>query len=219
MLIDLYASHVEQKFSGFREMLTATGYREVIISSGQNLIQFQDDLAYPFKANPFFKEWVPLNRRNNCFLRLSLDEDKPVLYLQEIEDIWHTAPQSLSEAWLAPFDVQAYETLAELKQRLTLDSTDLTYIGEGNEFELPGERCNPLGLIHQIDYRRMVKSEYEHACMRDANKIAAKAHIVARDVLEMPRGETSRRVCPPNSAAWEIFTSRVTWWVNCFLGR
>ena len=60
----LYGDHIQQKLSRFRTILQATNFDQLIIGSGSEKMQFQDDMAYPFKTNPYFREWVPLNYAN-----------------------------------------------------------------------------------------------------------------------------------------------------------
>ena len=67
----LYVQHVTEKLARFQAILDATGFSEIVIGSGDTLMQFQDDMAYPFKANPYFKEWVPLNKRAGSFLQIA----------------------------------------------------------------------------------------------------------------------------------------------------
>lgn len=179
MLKDLYLEHVASKLDIFHNLMAETGFDQLLISSGQVKIQFQDDMAYPFKANVYFKEWLPLNKRQDAFLLIPLNE-RPKLYLNNAEDIWHTAPQSLPEGWDQPFDIGYFESHEALSEQLSLDSEKLAYLGEDNEFNLPAARVNPEAVCNHIDYQRRFKTPYEHACMREANRLAVSAHEAAR---------------------------------------
>ena len=176
---DLYLEHVASKLEVFRTFMAETGYDQLLISSGQPKTQFQDDMPYPFKANVYFKEWLPLNKRQDCFLLISADE-RPELYLNNAEDIWHTPAQSLPEGWDEPFDIGGFESHKQLAEQLNLDSGKLAYLGEDNEFNIPAERVNPEALRNHVDYQRRFKTPYEHACMRECNRLAVSAHEAAR---------------------------------------
>ncbi len=181
---DLYLQHVNtktQRFQKFCEDLQLTG---ILISSGQQHIQFMDDMAYPFKANVYFKEWLPLGKRYNSFLYIPAS-GKPSLYLDIAEDIWHTAPQSLPKGWQAAFELVEFDTLPELGELLT----GAAYLGEQNEFHLPEEQCNPVALRNTIDYHRRFKTDYEHECVRRANLFAAAAHLAAKDAFHAQASE------------------------------
>ena len=69
---DLFKQHIGEKVYRFQAILEATNYDEILIGSGREKIQFQDDMAYPFKANPYFREWMPLDKRINCFCGFSV---------------------------------------------------------------------------------------------------------------------------------------------------
>ncbi len=175
---DLYLQHVSlktQRFQGFCRELQLTG---VVISAGQQQIQFMDDMAYPFRANVYFKEWLPLVKRYNSFLYIPVS-GKPSLYLDVAEDIWHTAPQGLPDAWQAAFNIIEFDTLPDISEILP----GAAYIGEHNEFGLPQEQCNSVELRNKIDYYRRFKTDYEHECMRQANQFAAAAHLAAKDAF------------------------------------
>ena len=68
MIVELYKQHISEKSVRFQAILEATGYQSIVIGSGETKMQFQDDMAYPFKANPYFREWVPLSTRAGCYL-------------------------------------------------------------------------------------------------------------------------------------------------------
>ena len=99
-----YAAHIEQKLTRFHGILEQTDYQALLIASGGFKTQFQDDLSYPFKAHPYFREWLPLSKRRDAFLLIELGHHKPTLFLNTAEDIWHTAPQTLPEGFEAPFN-------------------------------------------------------------------------------------------------------------------
>ena len=67
----LYGQHLEEKFSRFQDILSESVFDEIVIGSGESKMQFSDDMAYPFKANPYFREWVPLGKRAGCYLQIS----------------------------------------------------------------------------------------------------------------------------------------------------
>lgn len=182
MMIDLgaelYLQHINEKTQRFQRFCNELNLHGILISSGQQQIQFMDDMAYPFKANVYFKEWLPLVKRYNSFLFIPA-VGKPHLYLDVAEDIWHTAPQSLPAAWQVAFQLFEFEGLPDIADLLR----DVAYLGEQNEFSLPPEQCNPTSLRYKIDYQRRFKTPYEHECVRQANLQAAAAHLVAKDAF------------------------------------
>ena len=181
MIVEFYKQHISEKSVRFQAILEATGYQSIVIGSGETKMQFQDDMAYPFKANPYFREWVPLATRAGCYLELNKGASKPRLFLLTVEDIWHTAPESLPAGFDQGFDIIEYADIDELKK--TLAGKNTVFINEVNTLEAATEDWNPQAVIHQIDYQRRGKTTYEQACVREANRRAVPAHRAAQQAF------------------------------------
>lgn len=177
----IYGLHVNEKLSRFQKILAETGFSDIIISSGDFKTQFQDDMFYPFKANPYFREWTPLNRRVGSYLHIASDASKPSLYLLCAEDIWHTARQSLPDGYADALDIVEYETQEQLGSLLNIDKDNksVALISELNTFDVAAECWNPETLLNPIDYQRRGKTVYEQHCIREANRLAVPAHRAA----------------------------------------
>jgi len=181
MIVELYKQHISEKSVRFQAILEATGYQSILIGSGATKMQFQDDMAYPFKANPYFREWVPLATRAGCYLELNKGASKPRLFLLTVEDIWHTAPESLPAGFDQAFDIIEYADIDELKK--TLAGKNTGFINEVNTLEAAAEAWNPQAVINRIDYQRRGKTAYEQACVREANRCAVPAHRAAQQAF------------------------------------
>lgn len=177
-----YLSHIEEKLARFQRFCADENIPGILISSGQDNYYFMDDMASTFKANVYFKEWLPLGSRQNSFLWLPAS-GKPSVFLDESEDIWHTKRDVLPQGWGTPFSIVEFDQLDEVRDCIGADLAGLSYVGEHNEFELPAERCNPRSLLNRVDFQRRFKTMYEQACVRHANHLAASAHIAARDAF------------------------------------
>ena len=178
----LYGDHIQQKLSRFRTILQATNFDRLIIGSGSEKIQFQDDMAYPFKTNPYFREWVPLNYAN-YFLCIDAENEKPKLYIQCKQDIWHSAPQKLAETYAQHLELIEYSSLEALIKQLSKSARSLGLINETNDFDLDAKACNPPQILNAIDFQRRSKTAYEHACLREATRLAVPAHLAAKDAF------------------------------------
>lgn len=179
-MADLYRQHLVEKFSRFQNILAETGFDEIIIGSGDGLMQFADDMAYPFKANPYFREWVPLGKRAGCYLQVSADASKSKLFLLAVEDIWHTAPQTLPAGFEQGLEIVEYASIKEIKAALSKRQGGTVLINETNTLELEADCFNPQSVLNQIDFQRRCKTAYEQACVREANRQAVPAHRAAR---------------------------------------
>jgi Xaa-Pro dipeptidase len=188
----MYFEHVEEKLSRFQAILSDTDFDELVIASGETKQQFQDDLFYPFKANPYFREWTPLNKRAGSYLQITKTSKKPCLYLLCSEDIWHTKRQTLPADFERAFDIVEYQNIDEVKEALNADSLlsgDIAVLSEVNTLEVPAESLNSRPLLNRIDYQRCVKTPYEQHCIRQANCLAAPAHKAAREAFMLGASE------------------------------
>ncbi|UVW34874.1 Xaa-Pro dipeptidase [SAR92 clade bacterium H455] len=177
--VELYGQHLVEKHRRFQDILLATQFDEIVIAAGDSKIQFADDMAYPFVANPYFREWVPLGKRHGSYVQISSSLDRPRLFLLCIEDIWHTAPQSLPAGFEQGLDIVEYGSLEELKKHLSSGEQGTAYIDENNSLGVASDCWNPKSVIDQIDYQRRGKTAYEHDCVRQANRLAVPAHRAA----------------------------------------
>lgn len=189
---DLFKDHVEQKTRQFREIIETAGWEHLLISSGSELIQFRDDLAYPFKVNPYFKEFVPLVDRPDSFLLISEDAVKPTLLLKDTkDDYWHTPTAPLPDEWHELFDVQSFTDTKQLFGCLPKDTRRLAYLGPKMSAMscIADEVRNLPSLLNRIDWLRGSKSAYEHACLREANRIAVRGHRAAEQAFRAGKSE------------------------------
>ena len=194
--VALYHKHVAEKLLGFQKILGESGYDELLIASGDYKMHFQDDLFYPFKANPYFREWTPLNKRTGSYIHFTKNSIKPRLFLLCAEDIWHTARQSLPKGFDAACDIVEYLELNDVTESLTeknLCSGAVAMISEVNTLNVPSASFNPQALLNRIDYQRCAKTAYEQHCVRQANRLAAPAHAAAYQTFMT--GASEQAIC------------------------
>ncbi|ETN91958.1 Xaa-Pro dipeptidase [Gammaproteobacteria bacterium MOLA455] len=177
--VELYGQHLVEKHRRFQDILLATQFDEIVIAAGDSKMQFADDMTYPFVASPYFREWVPLGKRHGSYLQISSSLDRPRLFLLCIEDIWHTAPQSLPAGFEQGLDIVEYASLEELKKHLSSGEQGSAYIDENNSLGVASDCWNPKPVLDQIDYQRRGKTAYEQDCVRQANRLAVPAHRAA----------------------------------------
>lgn len=187
--VSLYALHCQEKLTRFHAILEATAFDSIIIGSGSKKTQFQDDLPYPFVANPYFREWVPLGKRAESFLRISAASNRPQLYFLTIEDIWHTPPQQLPDGFENCLEIIEYANTDDLKQQLVQPNQSVVLLNETNDLNVPVDHFNPNVVLNQIDFQRRNKTPYEHACIRMANEMAVPAHRAAEEAFRSGASE------------------------------
>ena len=173
---ELFSPHVASKLAIYRNAMALAGTGNLLICAGEAGRHFLDDNHYPFKVNPFFKEFLPLTAWPGCHLLIG-EAAKPTLMLKVADDFWHSAPALPDEEYLAPFEVVEYRDDSELAR--LLPNGHLAVIAEQAPAFIADASINPLALIHAIDYHRAAKTDYELACLRQANRIAVRGHRAA----------------------------------------
>jgi Xaa-Pro dipeptidase len=110
--------------------LAKSGFDHLIIASGIEKMRFLDDTPYPFKPNPQFKYWVPLNQHPNSWIAYTPGR-KPVLVYYQPDDYWHVPPSAPNGEWLEHFDIRIIHEAADAVQHLP-DASRAAIIGEAD---------------------------------------------------------------------------------------
>lgn len=82
-----------------------------------------------------------------------------------------------------PFNIIEYDDFATVKKAIANIKGEVALIGELNRPELAVSHWNPKAIINAIDFQRRSKTEYEQFCVRQANILAAPAHLAARNAF------------------------------------
>ncbi len=180
-----YADHVAAQQVAWESAMEDEGFDAVIIHSGSQVISFLDDYHYPFRPNPHFLAWLPLTRHDECALVIRPGE-KPVLYYYQPTDYWYLPPSDPDAWWADHFDVRPVREPNEWRTGVPLGRE--AYIGDAPDLAGEGD-LNPRGLITRLHLARTRKTEYELACMAEANRVAARAHLAAAAAFREGLGE------------------------------
>ncbi len=182
-LADLYPAHVQMVCERANGALAKTGFDQLVIFSGSERYKLFDDAPYPFFTNPQFKAWVPLTAHPDCFI-VYRPGDKPRLIYFQPQDYWYAPPSPPGGFWAEHFDITVVNDAAEALPLLPI-SGQVAVLGEfANAAMQPAHGdVNPGPLVAYLDFHRARKSPYEIECMRQANRIAARAHTVAENAF------------------------------------
>jgi Xaa-Pro dipeptidase len=189
----LYPSHLKRLLGLAEKAMHAEQCDSILIHSGTPKLHFLDDYHSPFKANPHFVWWLPVTQSPHCYVLIQ-EGQKPVLFYHLADDFWHVPPQPPEGFWCDYFDIHCCANLAEVKQKLIKyrsTSTHRAWIGEDTKLakELDINTSNPDGLMHRLHYARAVKSQYEIACLTQANVLALAGHKAAEQAFMAGKSE------------------------------
>lgn len=171
-----YFQHLQTLQAKCEQALAATGFAQLVIHSGVGLKQRAvDDQYWPLKANPSFMHWLPLAQANHVLV--VRPGTKPTLLRPLDTSFWHgPAPIESSHFW------EGFELLecAGDAMAAEINNKDTAFIGDTTAFAqalgLPASAINPQALVALLDESRVIKTEYEIACLAEANAIAIRGH-------------------------------------------
>ena len=193
-----YPSHIEALRTRHDRALESSGAASLVIFSGSPKFAFLDDYQYPFKPNPHFLSWVPLQQLPHSYLIYTPGE-RPILVYCIPHDYWHPVPAEPDGYWTAYFDIRVVNDISETGAHLPEDRDKCILIGEVDDPEhaFGIERINPSTAINILHYARGTKTAYEIACMRLASRRGARGHLAAEAAFldGCPEFEIHRAYC------------------------
>ncbi|HXV60481.1 MAG TPA: Xaa-Pro dipeptidase [Vicinamibacteria bacterium] len=178
----LFTAHIEIRQRKLAEILEATGFDALIVSSGEPHVYFADDRQAPFCPVAHFAHWCPI-RGPFHLLRLA-PGSKPLLIRYAPEDYWYEPARLDEPFWLPQFELEEAATPHGVWKRIGRP-TNTAYIGnETQRAEAAGLTVNPEGLLSRLDWDRAYKTEYEIASLEEASALGARGHVAARKAFE-----------------------------------
>lgn len=183
----LFSQHIDTITKRYFKAMDNHNFDHLIIPAGSLHGVFLDDNKYPFKSNFHFNSFVPLTSIHNSCLILSSGK-KPTLFYYQPVDFWHLVAGDPEGFWVDHFDIKMMRQKDEIRADMP-SMGNIAYIGEwGQGLGAPFQdddfdAINPLGLIHEINWHRAIKTDYEIECASRANQMAAAGHLAAKDMF------------------------------------
>ncbi len=182
----LYHAHISTLQQRAQQVLARFKLDAMLIHSGELLTVFLDDHDYPFKVNPQFKAWVPVTQVPNCWLWID-GVNKPKLWFYSPVDYWHNVEPLPDSFWTQDVEVIGLKNADDIAQLLPAQRDNVAYIGpvpsRATQLGIRSEGINPQGVIDFLHYHRSIKTDYELACMREAQKLAVAGHRAAKEAF------------------------------------
>jgi len=185
-LVTLYKDHISVLQQRAQQVLARFKLDAMLIHSGELLTVFLDDHSYPFKVNPQFKAWVPVTQVPNCWLWVD-GVNKPKLWFWSPVDYWHNVEPLPQSFWTDEIEIVQLKNADEIAQLLPAARQNVAYIGpvtqRATQLDIQADRVNPQGVLDYLHYHRSYKTDYELACMRQAQKVAVLGHRAAKEAF------------------------------------
>jgi len=157
----------------------------LLIHSGSENFHYADDQASPFRAYGHFCHWLPINRPDQMLL---ISPGKNPVYFQVIpSDYWFDQSIENASWWCDEFEIVTLTATNQIAHYLD-NSGRVAFLGENTTFArelgLDQRLVNPSALIHNLDFHRAYKSNYEIEQIRAANTEAFIGHNAAKNCFE-----------------------------------
>ncbi|PWC19810.1 Xaa-Pro dipeptidase [Brenneria roseae subsp. roseae] len=185
-LASLYHHHLATLQQRTQAVLERHQLDALLIHSGELLTVFLDDHDYPFKVNPQFKAWVPVTQVPNCWLWVD-GVNPPKLWFYSPVDYWHNVAPIPDSFWTNDVDISVLRHADDIGKRLPASRQRVAYIGyipqRAVDLGIQAENINPQGVLDYLHYHRAYKTDYELACMKEAQKTAVVGHRAAHEAF------------------------------------
>ncbi|WP_264273246.1 Xaa-Pro dipeptidase [Duffyella gerundensis] len=182
----LYKDHLATLQQRAQQALAHSQHDALLIHSGELLTVHLDDHHYPFKVNPQFKAWVPVTQVANCWLWVD-GVNKPKLWFYSPVDYWHNVEPLPHSFWTDEIEIVALRNSADIGSLLPAHRENVAYIGpvpaRATQLGIRADAINPAVVLNYLDYHRAYKTDYELACMREAQKLAVAGHLAAKEAF------------------------------------
>ena len=185
---DLYPAHLNEWVARFEAALDSAGFDSAVIFAGAEQAVFRDDSTYPFIAEPYFKALTPLTRHPDSAIHFTPGKRPRLVYFQHT-GFWEVPPEPPAGRWLEYFDLECVDNVASRTAALDLSAGRVAAIGARDDDLADAVIWNDTAVLAALDFHRAYKTEYEIACMSEANTIAARGHIAARQAYENDASE------------------------------
>ncbi|WP_224717831.1 Xaa-Pro dipeptidase [Pectobacterium versatile] len=185
-LASLYHHHLATLQTRAQAVLARHQLDALLIHSGELLTVFLDDHDYPFKVNPQFKAWVPVTQVPNCWLWVD-GVNPPKLWFYSPVDYWHNVAPVPESFWTEEIEITVLRNADDIGQLLPSPRERVAYIGyapqRAKDLDIRADNINPQGVLDYLHYHRAYKTDYELACMREAQKTAVIGHRAAHEAF------------------------------------
>ena len=116
-LAPLFDDHIRIQRQRTDAAIAACNFDTLAIHAGSPHMVFLDDQPYPFKPNPHFKLWVPLEDAIDCWLVYRPGEKPRLIFLQPA-DYWHKPPSLPHGFWTHHFQIEVIREPGDARRHL-----------------------------------------------------------------------------------------------------
>lgn len=160
------------------------GGEGLVLHAGRAARYPADDLALPFRTLPHFARFAPVSGPEH----LLVFRPGQAIRLAQVTpcDYWEEPSMSPAHPFQDLLDVVRVSSF-EAGAAALGDLSDCVYLGScaaaAAALGIAKRAVEPQGLVSALDWYRAYKTDYEVACIREANRTAARGHVAARKAV------------------------------------
>jgi len=160
------------------------GFEGIVLHAGTTAHYHADDLAVPFRTLPHFARFAPVPGPDH--LLLFRPGQTPRLAQVTPAGYWEEPPRAPEHPYREALDVVPVPSF-QAGVAVLGDVSRCAYLGSCSEaaavLGISEQGIEPARLLSALDWYRAYKTEYEVACIREANRTAARGHRAVRAAL------------------------------------
>lgn len=172
----MYSNHYKYVSEIINKGLEKANLDGVLIYSGHVKNYFLDDMPYAFACNPHFKWMLPITENPHCIIHFKLNA-KPILYLYQPQDYWHSLAKMIEGDWTDFFEIIPITCKDDVPDFSGLKNHG--WIGQEDSCEFDNLQHNPRSYLDYVHWHRAIKTDYEIDNIKQANVLALKGHHAA----------------------------------------
>ena len=184
----LYSAHLETVTARFEAAMAATGQERIVIFAGDEVLVGRDDQPYPFHAEPYFLQWLPLIHAPGSALEIVAGK-RPRLWFVQPRDYWHVPPAAPDAHWVSHLDIEIADSAEAAQRGLAAGKRRTAAIGAPAQLAGQFATSDDRDLLDALDFDRAFKTPYEAACIAEASRIAARGHAAVAAAFDEPVSE------------------------------
>ncbi len=177
----LYREHIATLVQRYTDALEQCAADRALVFAGVPRLRDRDDQAFPFVAEPYFQQWIPLPDAPGSAIEFRPGH-KPHLIFMHDEDFWSAPARAPADAVLEHFEVTRTDG-SGVRDCVARPGGRTVTIGDSGHALEQHEVDRSAEFLAYLDFDRAIKTAWELACMSDANTVAAAGHRAVEQAL------------------------------------
>jgi Xaa-Pro dipeptidase len=180
----LFKSHLEEVMRRTADALAQSQFDRLLIHAGETIGVFRDDTEYPYKPHAMFRWWVPLLDAPGSVVEWAPGQ-RPKLYFRAATDFWYQPPKLPASGWPEHFDIVTVDGWDAMVKAMASQPGKTAWLGDRPPTGLPEYvKGATASLWQRLEFARSSKTDYEIACLREANVLGARGHRAAESAFQ-----------------------------------